>query len=178
LTMDKNVGTAHLTDAELFGLALPPVGEPEALPAHLSECGACGRALQNWKAAVRDLARESAGPIDRRTPAQWQEAEERTLALIHGARVGRRFPLRWAAGLAAAVLVAVMLLPGRGLRAPAPASLGASPAVEAAELSALDRADDALLRDVNLLASSDSSGVWNAFAAEPGELSAVEKKRL
>lgn len=173
--MDAKEKTAHLTDAELFGLALPPAGEPEALPAHLSECGACGRALQNWKAAVRDLARDDAGPIDRRTPAQWREAEERTLALIHRARVSRRFPVRWAAGLAAAILVAVLLLPGRGMRAPAPAS---SPATEAAELSAGDRADDTLLRDVNLLASSDSSGVWNAFAAEPGETPAAEKKRL
>ena len=176
--MDAKDSTAHLTDAELFGLALPPAGEPEALPAHLSECGACGRALQNWKTAVRDLAREDAGPMDRRTPAQWREAEERTLALIHGARVSRRFPLRWAAGLAAAVLVAVLLLPGRGLRAPASSSAPASPAGEAAELSAGDRADDTLLRDVNLLASTDSSGVWNVFAAEPAESPADEKQRL
>lgn len=178
MTMDAKVATTHLTDSELFGLALPPAGEPEALPAHLSECGACGRALQNWKTAVRDLAREGAGPIDRRTPAQWQEAEERTLAVIRGARVRSHFPVRWAAGLAAAVLVAVLLLPGRGMRTSAPASPVASPAGESAELSAVDRADDALLRDVNLLASSDSSGVWDVFAAEPGESPAGEKQRL
>ena len=178
MTMDAKVSTAHLTDAELFGLALPPAGEPEALPAHLSECGACGRALQIWKTAVRDLAREDAGPIDRRTPAQWQEAEKRTLALIRGAQVRRHLPVRWAAGLAAAVLVAVLLLPERGMRAPAPASPTASPASESAELSAGDRADDTLLREVSLLASSDSSGIWNAFAAEPGESPAAEKQRL
>jgi hypothetical protein len=173
--MDARVSSAHLTDAELFGLALPPAGEPEALPAHLSECGACGRALQDWKAAVRELAREGAGPIERRTPAQWREAEERTLALIRGARVRRHFPVGWAAGLAAAVLLAVLLLPGRGLRTP---ELPASPSGEAAELSAADRADDALLRDVNLLARSDWSGVWNAFVVEPGESPAAEKQRL
>ena len=89
--MDTKVPGAHLTDAELFGLALPPAGEPEALPAHLSECGACGRALQAWKTAVRDLAREGAEPIDRRTPAEWKTAGDRTLAAIRSAGSRRRF---------------------------------------------------------------------------------------
>jgi len=36
----------HLTDAELFALAAPATGEPEALPKHLSTCRTCSRALQ------------------------------------------------------------------------------------------------------------------------------------
>lgn len=173
--MDAKTSTSHLTDAELFALALPPAGEPEALPAHLSECGVCGRSLQTWKTAVRELAREDAGPIDHRTPAQWSAAEDRTLAAIRGSRRRSRFPVRWAAGMAAAVLVAVLLLPARGKSPSAPAAV---PASEATELSAGDRADDALLRDVNLLAHGDSAGIWNAFAAEPGESPAAEDHRL
>jgi hypothetical protein len=174
--MDKHISTAHLTDAELFGLALPPAGEPEALPGHLSDCGACGRALQAWKTAVRELAQEDAGPIDRRTPAEWRAAEERTLEAIRSASARRPFPLRWAAGLAAAVLVAVLLLPVRAslTRGPVPAV----PAGESSELSAGDRADDRLLHDVNRMARGDAGGVWNAFAGEPGESPAAEDQKL
>src|SRR6516162_5748342 len=67
IDMNVRIQSPHLTDAELFTLALPPAGEPEALPGHLLECAACGRALQTWKAAVRDLAREDAGPMGRRS---------------------------------------------------------------------------------------------------------------
>lgn len=174
--MEAKPRTAHLTDAELFGLALPPAGEPEALPGHLSDCAACGRALQAWKTAVRELASDDAGPIDRRTPAEWRAAEERTLAAIHAAGAPRRFPLRWAAGLAAAVLVAVLLLPVRAslTRGPAPAST----ANESGELSAGDSADDRLLLDVNRMARGDAGGVWNVFAAEPGESPAAEDQKL
>jgi hypothetical protein len=173
--MNANSPAIHLTDAELFGLALPPAGEPEALPGHLSDCAACGRALQAWKMAVRELAQDDAGPIDRRTPAEWRAAEERTLAAIRGAGAVRRFPLRWAAGLAAAVLVAVLLLPIRAslTRGPVPVST----ANESGELSAGDRADDVLLHDVNRMARGDA-GVWNAFAAEPGESPAAEVQKL
>jgi hypothetical protein len=173
--MDTKHTTDHLSDAELFGLALPPAGEPEALPAHLSECGACGRALQTWKAAVRDLAAQDAGPVGRRTPAEWSEAERRTLALIHGSRSRSAFPLRWAMGLAAALFVAVLLLPAR--RSSLDLSAG-SPAEDAEELSATDLADDALLRDANLQARGDSPAIWNAFAAEPGETPRGEDGRL
>ena len=175
MTMDTKADTAHLTDAELFGLALPPAGEPEALPAHLSECGACGRSLQAWKMAVRELAREDADPIDRRTPEEWRSAEERTLAAVRGSRARPRAAVGWAAGLAAAVLVAVLLLPGQRTPAPTPA---AEPASETGELSAGDRADDTLLRDANLLARGDSSSVWDAFVSDPGELPASEGSRL
>lgn len=173
--MDAKRTTDHLSDAELFGLALPPAGEPEALPAHLSECGACGRALQTWKAAVRELAVQDAGPVGRRTPAEWRSAEQRTLDLIRGSRKRSGFPLRWAMGLAAALFVGVLLLPAR--RASLDRSAG-TPADEAEELSAADLADDALLRDANLQARGDAPAIWNAFPAEPGETARGEDGRL
>ncbi len=165
----------HLTDAELFGLALPPVGQPEALPAHLSECGACGRALQTWKSAVRELAREEAGPIEHRSPAEWKVAEQRTLAAIRRSRVGSRFPVRWAMGLAAALFVGVLLLPANRAPVDAPARI---PAQETEDLSAADLADDALLRDAALRAGDETPGIWNAFATEPGETQRAEDSKL
>jgi hypothetical protein len=165
----------HLTDAELFGLALPPAGEPEALPAHLSECGACGRALQTWKSAVRELARDDAGPIGRRSPAQWRAAEEHTLGAIRRSRVRSRFPVRWAVGLAAALLVGALLLPLRRTSLDVPAGVSTD---ENDELSAADLADDTLLRDAALLASGETPGIWNPFAAEPGETPRAEDGRL
>ena len=172
--MDSKRTNEHLTDAELFGLALPPAGEPEALPAHLSECSACGRALQTWKSAVREMAREDTGPIGRRTPAEWTSAEERTLAAIRRSRVRSRFPVRWAVGLAAALFVGAVLLPARR----ATRAVAAGPAEQTEELSAADLADDALLRDAAVLARGESAGVWNAFAAEPGEAPRAEEGRL
>ena len=50
--------------------------------------------------------------------------------------------------------------------------------IETDDLSAADLADDTLLRDASTLASSDSAGVWNAFAAEPGESPRSEDSRL
>lgn len=172
--MDAKQTHGHLTDAELFGLAAPPAGEPEALPAHLSECGACGRALQAWKAAVRDLASEDAGPMGRRTPSDWASAEERTLRAIRGARVRPAFRMRRAMGFAAALLAAALLLPLRRSSVEAPAVATAP----AEDLSAADLADDALLRDAALLARGDSAGIWNAFAGEPGETSRAEERKL
>ena len=69
---------------------------------------------------------------------------------------------------------AVLLLPARSslTRVGSPAA-----ATESSELSASDRADDALLNDVNRMARSDAGEVWNAFAGEPGE-SPVEEQRL
>lgn len=173
--MDANRLNTHLTDAELFGLALPPAGEPEALPAHLSECGACGRALQTWKSAVRELARQDAGPIDRRSPAEWTAAEERTLAVIRRSRMRSRFPVRWAVGLAAALIVGALLLPLRRTSLDVPAG---APAGQTEELSAADLADDTLLRDVAVKARGETSGIWNPFSTEPGETPRAEENRL
>ena len=46
--MEPKADNLHLTDAELFNLAVPPVGAPEALPRHLSEGWSCSRALHEW----------------------------------------------------------------------------------------------------------------------------------
>ena len=165
--MDANRADTHLTDAELFGLALPPAGEPEALPGHLSECGDCGRALQTWKVAVQELAREDAAPIGRRTPEQWRAGEERILAAIGRSRLRSRAPVKWMVGLAATLFVGALLLAPRRAAVPTVPEGGA--ADETAELSAADLADDALLRDANVLARGDAQSIWNAFPSESAE---------
>jgi hypothetical protein len=144
---------AHLTDAELFALAAPATGDPEAIPRHLSRCRACSRALLDWKAAVRALADDEAGELDRRTPEQWKAAEDSTMAAIRRAgRPGRRsHPLRWAVGVAASLVVVFLAMPGR--KAAPVASLVPTPAAEVQELSASDRADDELLREASFLAA-------------------------
>ena len=154
MDQDKPDLESHLTDAELFALAVPATGEPEALPRHLSRCSACSRALQDWKGAVRLLGDEETNEIDRRSPEEWRAAEQATMAAIRRAsRAGRSaHPLRWAVGIAAALLVAALVLPGRrgapGIAAvPTPSAESAS-----SDLSAADRADDELLRDVSSLA--------------------------
>jgi hypothetical protein len=174
--MSTKATTPHLTDAELFGLAVPPAGEPEAVPAHLLECASCGRTLQAWKAAVRELAREDAGPMERRSEKQWREAEDRTLAAIRGTRVRHVNRIAWAAGLAAALLVGVFLIAGRRT-----ASQPARPALTAAataELSPADQADDALLREASRLARGDSQGAWEPFPSDGADSPSTGDKRL
>jgi len=160
--MRIEVETPHLNDQELFELALPPAGEPEPLPRHLSECLECSRALQAWKTAVRELAQEDADVIERRSARDWQLREEKTLDAIR--RTRRIRPrMRWAIAVAATFVLAAFLLPLR--RAPIPAAL---PAVS--ELSAQDQADDALLRDVaRLTRAEDSESGWSALAPEPSQ---------
>jgi hypothetical protein len=157
----------HLTDDELFGLALPPAGEPEALPAHLSRCARCGRALQEWKSAVKELGREEVEPLLRRTPEEWRAAEDRTLERIR--RAGARRPPRalpWAIGLAAALLLAAFLLPAiRNARERAAAVV--SDAAAASELSPADAADDQLLRDVARLSRADDAGIAGGLVPDP-----------
>jgi hypothetical protein len=173
--MNAKPRTPHLTDAELFGLAVPATGEPEALPAHLLECSACGRALQTWKGAVRDFAREDAGPMERRSEREWRAAEDRTLAAIRGARVGRRFPIAWAASLAAAVLVGALLIPTKHSASPAPSI---RPAGESAELSPADQADDTLLREANVMARGDAQATWEPFPSDASDAPRASEKRL
>ncbi len=166
-----------MSDEDLFGLAAPPVGEPEALPPHLLVCARCRRALQEWKSAVRELARDEVEPILARTPEEWRAAEDRTLARLReeGARP-RRSLLPWAAGLAAALLAAALLVPGiRGARAKAPAAVSASKEAPASELSAADAADDQLLRDVARLSRSDDAGAVEGLVPDP---SAEGEERL
>jgi hypothetical protein len=162
MTGHRETAQGHLTDEQLFGLALPPAGEPEALPPHLLQCLTCGRALQEWKAAVRQLAEDDVEPVRRRSPEEWREAEDRTLEALRRARKGPRpRVLPWAAGLAAALLLAALLLP-TGRREPETVSAPA-----AAELSPQDAADDALLREVARLSRGEDGGDWNGLAPDP-----------
>jgi hypothetical protein len=166
--MEGRVATGHLTDEELFGLALPPAGEPEALPSHVLQCPRCGQALQDWKAAVRDLGREEVEPMLRRTPAEWRAAEDRTIERLR--REGSRRPRRalpWAVGLAAAVLLAVLLSPWIRSVAKERATPAAPDATSASELSGADAADDRLLRDVARLSRGDDAGAMGGLVPDP-----------
>jgi len=148
----------HLTGAELFALAAPATGEPEALPKHLSACRTCSRALQDWKGAVRSLAEADAGEIGQRTEDEWREAEDATLERLKKAGTGRRrvHPLRWAVAIAASLLIAVLLLPSKQPPTHV-AATSKTPAVttspSADELAPADQADDDLLRQASFLAA-------------------------
>jgi hypothetical protein len=156
--MDTQHSDRHLTDAELFGLAAPATGEPEALPPHLSTCQGCSRALQEWKASVRALAAEEVDEIERRSPAQWEAAEEATMAAIRrAARAGRPdHPLRWVVGIAASLVVIALAMPARRATPIAAAAIP-TPAAEAG-LSPADRVDDELLRQASYLAGGGDDG--------------------
>ena len=158
---ERNETDAHLTDAELFALAAPAAGEPEPLPAHLSRCRDCARALREWKASIATLGEAEAGELDRRSPEEWRAKEDATLeAIRRAARPRPSVPAwRWALVAAASLLVAVLVLTGRRAGPPATtvASAPATPkaAVSAAassEMSADDAADDRLLRETSYLA--------------------------
>jgi len=156
----------HLNDDALFALALPAAGAPEALPAHLLRCPRCARALADWKSAVRDLGEGDQQALDRRSAEDWNAVEEATLAAIRRQGApgrGRAQNLRWALPVAASLLVFGLLVSGR----PEPARVGDAPD-DTAGLSAQDQADDALLRDVDSLASGeDASGDWGSLAPDP-----------
>jgi hypothetical protein len=157
----------HLTDDALFALALPAAGVPEVLPAHLLECPLCSRALADWKNAVRDLADADEDVLEKRTGEEWSAVEDSTLSAIRREGTpgrGRVRTLRWALPVAASLLVFALLVSGR------PDSARVSePSDDTAGLSAQDKADDALLRDIDRLASGDeSSGGWGALAPDPG----------
>ena len=170
----------HLTDEELFGLAIPPAGLPEALPGHLLACGTCGRALQEWKRAVRDLVQEDADAVARRSPEEWRAAEQATMSALRRApRATLRRAISWAAGVAAALLIGALLI-RRGDPGPATAPAAAGEAAAAEDLAPEDRADDALLRELaSLSRGEDFPGVWNGLAPDPsGDSSGTLEERL
>lgn len=170
--METNEQTPHLTEDDFFRLAVPPAGEPEALPAHLQACGECARNLQVWKTAVRELAEEDETALAKRSPDDWKALEEATMAAIRrsGAPGAQRRRLVWALGLAASLLVAAFLLT-RPPAQPDPATAFD----EMAELAAEDREDDALLRDIGVLARGEEQGnIWNSLAPVPGTESVAE----
>ena len=152
--MDGKTTERHLTDAELFALAVPAAGEPEALPQHLSECQSCSRLLQEWKGAVVALAEEEVDELNRRTPEQWTATADATMAAIRRASgPGRsRRSLRWAFGIAASLLILALAIPRRGS-----APMASNAPADSSGLSAADREDDRLLRDVAFLAQGEDS---------------------
>lgn len=164
MDLDPKNPTDHLTNDALFALALPAAGVPEALPAHLLECLRCARALADWKNAVRDLAERDENDLEKRTAEEWSAVEDSTLAAIRREGApgrGRARTLSWALPVAASLLVFALLVAGR--QSPAPEA-----ATDTAGLSAQDQADDALLLDVDRLASGEESpGGWGALAPEP-----------
>ena len=163
----------HLTDEELFGLAVPPAGVPEALPRHLSGCLRCSRALADWKGAVRDLGDQDEEALANRSAEEWRAVEDATLAAVRrqGApgRGRRRRRLSWALPAAAALLLCALLVTGRNDSA---RIVNASD--DTSSFSAQDRADDVLLRDVDRLASGEeTSAGWGALAPDPSAVDSV-----
>lgn len=147
--MDTKKSGPHLTDDELFALAAPASGEPEPLPRHLSVCESCARALQEWRGALRELAREDVARLESRPEEDWAAAREATMSAVRRARPRRpASAFRWVAGIAAAALLVALAMPAR--RSGTAAVAAAAP--EAAFASAADRDDDALLRDAEYLA--------------------------
>jgi hypothetical protein len=170
----------HLSEAELFGLAVPPAGEPEALPGHLSECLSCSRALLEWKAAVRDLADEGADAIASRCDEEWEALEQKTIAAIRRSRLRRhQISWRWMATVAAALLLFALLLPLRR-GATRPAAKAPTASAPSGEMSAQDQADDALLRDVARLSRGDESvgDDWGLLVPDPDGNGGVRQGKL
>ena len=159
----------HLTDDALFALAVPTAGVPEALPPHLMECHACSRALTEWKSAVRELGDRDEEALAGRSLEEWTAAEDATLAALRQAgEPGRGRPqhLRWALPVAASLLLVLLLARGREVSSVAPAVAED----EVAALSPQDRADDALLRDVERLAADEEAEAgWDDLAPDPLE---------
>jgi hypothetical protein len=104
---------------------------------------------------VRTLAEEEVDEINRRSPEQWDAAAAATMSRIRRAALPgrRRRSLRWAVGIAASLLVLALVIPRHRVSPQAPAA----PAADASGLSAADREDDRLLRDVAFLAQGDDA---------------------
>lgn len=165
----------HLTDAELAELAVPAGISPEALPAHLSECLACTRALSEWKEGLAAIADET-GSFESRTAEEWEEASRATMSRIRRARSAPSPAWRWAVAAAAAIFVAVVALPLRSGWGSRPGSISdststhtARPDADRTELSQQDQADDLLLRDVARMsrADDDLGDPLDSLAPEP-----------
>jgi hypothetical protein len=171
--MSKDNAAGHLTEADFFRLAMPPAGEPEALPRHLSECVACSREFSEWRTAVRELGHDGLDGLRSRSAAEWKALEDQTMERIRGSQRPKRRTWRWAVAIAASLLLFALVLPLRRSRERSDAASSAS----SQALSPQDQADDALLRDVARLARSEdeNSRLWKDIAPEP---SAAEEDRL
>lgn len=162
---NESAPTNHLTDDAVFALAVPTAGVPEALPPHLMECLECSRALNDWKSAVCDLGDRDEETLAARSAEEWSAAEDATLAAVRRAGApgrGRPQMLKWALPVAASLLLVLFLVPGRDV----PSQTTSDD--EVASLSAQDRADDALLRDVERLAGGEETASgWDDLAPDP-----------
>jgi hypothetical protein len=173
---ENGIRAVHLTDDDLIALAVPSGATPEPLPAHLSECLDCSRALAEWKGALVEIGTADEEALARRPPEEQRAAEDGTLAKIGRAGApgrGRARTLRWALPLAASLLLFALLVGSRPATPPVAFD-------DTTGLSAQDRADDALLRDVDQLAGGDdpASG-WSALAPDPasGDSAALPEQR-
>ncbi len=170
----KGAREEHLRPEDFFLLAFPPSGEPEALPPHLSGCSRCGRQLAQWRAAAEGLAAPTADAPD--------DFERTVMAKLRSMRSprSRRPRRRRIAGIAAAACLLAAF--GLGVRlgrrsqpasgqpeAAAAASIRAIHSIPSVQtLSAEDRTDDELLRDVSRLVSGDDEeNNWKSLAPMP-----------
>jgi hypothetical protein len=154
--------TAHLSDEELFALALPPAGQPEALPAHLSLCRVCSRALSEWKQAVGELGGEADSEMARRSTADWEARAKETMDRVRASGApGRRGSRQALVGLllAASMLLFALLAPRRPDTA-----VSAPDTTASSELSPADQEDDDLLRDIQRVARGEE--LWNPLPAD------------
>jgi len=147
----------HLGDEDFFLLAFPPAGEPEGLPPHLSRCEECRRRFAEWERSAREMAGRPETPE--------ADFERAVMARIRRLPAPRRRGTRraWAAGLAAAACLAAAFWAGTRVSAPAD-----RPGDAAVSMSAGDRADDALLRDVSRLVEEEDGPGWKTLAPLPG----------
>src|SRR5262245_41881619 len=174
MSKDNAAGSiGHLTDADFFKLAMPPAGEPEALPRELSECMACSREFSEWRTAVRELADDGLDTLRGRSTTEWRALGDRTMERIRRAQRPKRRSWRWVVAIAASLLLLALALPLWRSRERSQAASSTPSQM----LSPQDQADDALLRDVARLARSEdeNSRLWRDIAPEP---SATDEERL
>ena len=151
----------HLAAGDFFRLALPSAGEPEPLPPHLSVCAACARQLSEWRGAARQLS-----SVDDEPPAGF---EARVMERVRAMKTprSRRSPRRWLAGLSAAACLLAAFWLGTRAASPPPAAAPPGSVSSTSSMTAADRADDELLRDVSRLVSSEDETSWKALAPLP-----------
>jgi hypothetical protein len=157
--MSKERKFRHLDPEDFFLLALPPAGEPEALPSHLSVCGLCARQLAEWQNAARALGALEGAPSE--------QFERVVMERVRGSRKpsSHRAVRRIRSVLAVAACLAGAFYLGTR-KAPTPRPPAES--VSAAPMTEADRADDELLRDVSRLVSDEDAAPWKSLAPLPG----------
>lgn len=144
----------HLSPEDFFALAFPAAGEPEGLPSHLAACEACRRGYAEWEKAAREIVgRPETAPAD---------FERAVMEKVRRAKPPGRARRAWPWALGAAACLAAFWAGTRVRPAAAPADAPAA-------MSAADRADDQLLRDVARLVDEDEARGWRSLAPLPAE---------